>query len=158
MSFSFFFQHSFAIYPYLLQLKYFGFLSLKLSFNFPMSMGCPHPPYVVFIPVLQLCCLSINLYSCSTKVITIFHFFNISNAAMGGYPNIILIMSGQIFFFNKKIMYNLLVSAFMANASNSIIKSTVFCFPCLKDSIFHLAFAVFILLLNIVLISFTKFS
>ena len=51
---------------------------------------------------------------------------------------------------------SLFVSAFMANASNSIIKLAVFLFPCLKDSIFHLASAVFILLLNIVLISFTK--
>ena len=50
------------------------------------------------------------------------------------------------------------VSAFMANVSNSIMKSAVFFFPCLKDLIFHLASAAFILLLNVVLISLTKSS
>ena len=38
------------------------------------------------------------------------------------------------------------------------MKSVVFHFSCLKDSIFHLAFAAFILSLKVVLISFTKLS
>ena len=63
-----------------------------------------------------------------------------------------------MFFFNKKIACSLSVLAFMANASNSIMKSAVFCFPCLKDSIFHLASAAFVLLLNVILISLTKSS
>ena len=46
----------------------------------------------------------------------------------------------------------------MANTSNSIIKSTVFFFSCLKVSIFYLVSAIFILLLNIVLISLMKSS
>ena len=75
---------------------------------------------------------------------------------MDGYPNIILIMSDQIFFFNKKITCNLLVSAFMANALNSIMKSAMFPFPYLKDSIFHSVFVTFVLLLNVILISFTR--
>ena len=62
------------------------------------------------------------------------------------------------FFFNKKIVCSLSVFAFMANTSNSIIKSTVFFFSCLKDSIFYSASATFILSLNIVLISLTKSS
>ena len=67
-------------------------------------------------------------------------------------------MSSHTFFFNKKIVCSSSVSAFMANMSNFIMKSAVFFFPCLKDSIFHLASATFILSLNIVLISLTKSS
>ena len=53
VSLSFFFdQHSFAMYPYLLQLKYFGFPSLKLSLDFPMFMDCPCSLYVVLVLVL----------------------------------------------------------------------------------------------------------
>ena len=46
----------------------------------------------------------------------------------------------------------------MANALNSIMRSAVFCFPCLKNSIFYLTSAIFVLSLNIVLISLTKSS
>ena len=46
----------------------------------------------------------------------------------------------------------------MASALNSIMKSAVFHFPCLNVSIFHLASAALDLLLNVVLISFTKSS
>jgi len=42
----------FAKYPYILQLKHFGFPSLKLSPDFPISMGAPHLPNVVPIPIL----------------------------------------------------------------------------------------------------------
>ena len=79
-------------------------------------------------------------------------------AAMGGYPNIVLIMSCHTFFFNKKIAYSLSVLAFMASASNSIMKLAVFYFPCLKDSIFHSALAAFVLSLNVILISLMKSS
>ena len=67
-------------------------------------------------------------------------------------------MSGYMFFFNKKIACSSSVSVFMANALNSIMKSAVFFFSCLKDSIFYLASAAFILSLNIILISLTKSS
>ena len=67
-------------------------------------------------------------------------------------------MSCCTFFFNRKMACNLSVSAFMANASNSIMKSAVFRFPCLNVSIFHSASAVLDLSLNVVLSSFTKSS
>ena len=63
-----------------------------------------------------------------------------------------------MFFFNKKIACSSSVSVFIANALNSIMKSAVFFFSCLKDSIFYLASAAFILSLNIILISLTKSS
>ena len=50
------------------------------------------------------------------------------------------------------------VSAFVASASNLIMKSAVFLLPCLKVSIFHSAFAALDLSLNIVLNSFTNSS
>ena len=62
------------------------------------------------------------------------------------------------FFFSRKMAYSSSISAFMTSMSNSIMKSTVFCFPCLKDSILHSASAAFILLLNVILISFMKLS
>ena len=77
---------------------------------------------------------------------------------MGEYPNIVLIMSCHTFFFNKKIACSSSVSAFIASTSNSIMKLVVFCFPCLKDSILYSVSAVFVLLLNVVLISLTKYS
>jgi len=94
----------------------------------------------------------VDSYPCSTDVIATFHTLSVSGAAMGGYSNIVLIMSCHTFFFNKKIVCSSSVSAFMASALNSIMKLVVFHFPCLKDSIFHLASAAFIL------ISFTKLS
>ena len=65
-------------------------------------------------------------------------------------------MSYHAFFFNMKIACSLSVSAFMANAANLIMKSAVFFIPCLNVFIFYLAFAAFVLSLNVVLISFTK--
>ena len=56
-------------------------------------------------------------------------------------------------FFSKKIACSLSISVFIANVSNLIIKSTVFFFPYLKDSILHSAYTAFILSLNVVLIS-----
>ena len=67
--------------------------------------------------------------------------------------SMVLIMSCCIFFFSKNIACRSSISAFIANASNSIMKFAVFCFPCLKDSIFHSVSAPFVLLLNIVLSS-----
>ena len=67
-------------------------------------------------------------------------------------------ISGYTFFFNKKMACSSSISAFIANASNSIIKSVVFFFSYLKNSIFHLASTAFVLLLNVVLISLTKSS
>jgi len=57
-------------------------------------------------------------------------------------------MSGHMFFFNKKIVCSSSVSAFMANMSNSIMKSAMFFFPYLKNSIFHSASAAFVLSLD----------
>jgi len=74
------------------------------------------------------------------------------------YPNIILIMLGCTFFFNKKMVCSSSVSTFIAKTLNSIIKSTVFYFPYLKNSIFYLASAVFVLLLKVILIFLTNSS
>jgi len=71
---------------------------------------------------------------------------------MGRYSNIVLMMFGYIFFFNKKMTCSLSVSAFITKASNFIMKFTVFCFPCLKDLIFHLTSAAFILLVSKILL------
>jgi len=91
-------------------------------------------------------------------MIAIFHSLSVSGTAMDGYPNIVLIMSDHTFFFNKKISSSSSVSVFMANASNLIMKSTMFCFPCLKVLIFYSASAAFVLSLNVILISLTKLS
>ena len=77
---------------------------------------------------------------------------------MGGYPRIVLIISCRVFFFNRKMACSSFVSAFMASALNSMMKSTVFCFPCLNVSIFYSASATLDLSLNVVLSSFTKSS
>ena len=53
VSFSFFlFQHSLAICLYFLQLKHFGFPSLKLSLLFPIFMGYSCSLYIVLVPIL----------------------------------------------------------------------------------------------------------
>ena len=95
-------------------------------------------------------------YPCSTEVIATFHSLKVFSAVMDRYPNIVLIISGHTFFFNKKMAYSSFMSTFMAKTLNLIIKSAIFHFLCLKDSIFHLASAAFILLLNVVLISLTN--
>ena len=97
-------------------------------------------------------------YLCPTEVIAIFYSLSVSGTAMSGYSNIVLIISCRTFFFSKNIACSSSVSAFIAKASNSIMKSTVFCFSCLKDSIFHLVSTVFVLLLNVVLIFLTNSS
>ena len=86
-------------------------------------------------------------------MIATFYSLSVSGAAMGGYLNIILIISCYTFFFSKNITYSSSLSVFIAKISNLIMKSAIFHFPCLKNSIFYLASAVFILLLNIILIS-----
>ena len=65
-------------------------------------------------------------------------------------------MSCHTFFFNRKIVCSLSVSAFIASVLNSIMKSAVFFFPSLKVSIFYSASAAFVLSLNMVLISWTN--
>ena len=67
-------------------------------------------------------------------------------------------MSYHTFFFSKNIIYSLSVSAFIGSTLSSIMKSTVFCFPCLKNPILYLASATFVLSLKVILISFTKLS
>ena len=94
-----------------------------------------------------------NLYLCLNDVIATFHSLSVFSAAISGYSKIVLIMFGYIFFFNKKIACSLSVSVFVASALNSIMKSVMFFFPCLKVFIFHLASAVLVLSLNIILIS-----
>ena len=123
-----------------------------------MSIGYPHPPYITLVPVLQSWHPSIDSYPCLTDVIATFHSLSDSGMAIGGYPKIILMMFCHTFFFNKKMACSLSVSIFVANASNSIMKSAVFFFPCLKVSIFHLASATFVLSLNMFLISWTNSS
>ena len=56
-----------------------------------------------------------------------------------------------MFFFNKKIVYMLSVSVFMANTLNSIIRSMMCLFFCLNVSIFHSASTTLLLLLYAVL-------
>ena len=97
-------------------------------------------------------------YSCPTVVIAIFHSLSMSGAAIGGYPNMVLIMSACTFFFNKNIACKLSVSTFMANTLNSIMKSTMCFLPCLNVAIFHSASAALLLSLNAVLISLTNSS
>ena len=97
-------------------------------------------------------------YPFSTDIIAIFYSLSVSGIAISEYPNIVLIMSCHTFFFNKKMACSSSMSAFIANVSNLIIKSAVFSFSCLKISIFHLASAAFVLLLNVVLISQTNSS
>ena len=82
-----------------------------------------------------------------------FHSLSVSSMAIGGYPSIVLMISCHTFFFNRKMVCKSSMSAFIANTLNSIIKSAVFFFPYLKVSIFHSAFAAFVLSLNMVLIS-----
>ena len=94
-----------------------------------------------------------NSYSCPTDVIAIFYSLSVSGMTISGYPSIVLMILCCIFFFNRKMAYKSSVFAFMANASNSIIKFAVFFFSYLKVSIFHPASATFILSLNVALIS-----
>jgi len=98
----------------------------------------------------------VDSYPYPTEIITTFYFLSDFGATIGGYPNIVLMISYHIFFFSKKMACNLSVSAFMAKVLNSIIKFAIFCFSCLKVLIFHLAFSAFVLSLNVILISLTN--
>ena len=159
VSHSFFFpQQFFAICPYLLQLKHFGFPSLKLSLDLLISISCSLLPYVVPVLVLWSWRPFVNSYPCPTDVIATFYFLRVSGIAIGGYLSIVLIISCHTFFFNKKMACSSSVLAFMASASNSMIKSAVFCLPCLNISICHSVSAALDLSLNVVLISFMKLS
>jgi len=100
----------------------------------------------------------VNSYSCPTEIIAIFYSLSFSGAAIGGYSNIIFIIFVQTFFFNGNMMCRLSILAFMANASNSIIKLAICFLLCLNILIFHSASAVLFLLLNVVLSSLTNSS
>jgi len=67
-------------------------------------------------------------------------------------------MSTQTFFFNKKILCNLSVSVFIANALNLIMKLAMCFLLCLDISIFHSVSVALLLLLNIILIFLTNLS
>ena len=69
-----------------------------------------------------------------------------------------MIIFAQTFFLSKNIVCRSFLSAFMARALNSIIKSAMFFFLCLNISIFHSASTTFVLLLNIFSSSCTKLS
>ena len=150
---------SFVKCLYILQLKHFGFSSLlKLSLDFLISIGAPYSPNVISIPILQLCQLSMNSYPCSTEVIATFYSLSISNAAISRYSSIVLIISAQIFFFNRNITCMSLVFTFIAKALNSIMKLAMCFLHCQNVLIFHLASAVLLLSLKTVLISLTNSS
>ena len=91
-------------------------------------------------------------------MIATFYFLSDSDALIDKYPNIVLIMSLLVFFFNKKIACISFVPAFIANTSNFIIKFVMYFFLCLNVSIFHLISTVLLLLLNAILTSLTKLS
>ena len=129
---------------------------VTLLLDFLIFIGYSLPPYVIFVSILQLCCLFIDSYLCPTEVIATFHSLSISSATIGKYSNIVLIIFCHMFFFSKNIVCSSSVSAFIAKTSNLIMKSAMFHFPYLKNSIFHLASAAFILLLNVILISLTN--
>ena len=123
---------------------------LKFSLVSLISMGVSLFPYIFLSYNLVY---SIDLYSCSTKIITIFYFLSISGTAIGGYSNIVLIMSVWTFFFNKNMACTLSFSVFIANTSNLIIKPIMYFLLYLNIFIFHLASAALLLSLNIILIS-----
>jgi len=95
----------------------------------------------------------VDLYPCPTDVMAIFYSLSVSGMAIGRYPSIVLMILCHMFFFNRKMACKSSVSAFMANTLNSIIKSAVFFFSCLKVSIFHSVSTTFVLSLNVALIS-----
>ena len=53
-----------------------------------------------------------NIYKCSSVSIDNSHSLSVSGVAISGYPSIIFMMSVLMFFFNKNIVYMLLVLAF----------------------------------------------
>ena len=67
-------------------------------------------------------------YPCSTNVIATFYSLSVFGAIIGGYPNVVLIISARTFFFSKKMAYSSSVLAFMANVLNFIMKFAVFFF------------------------------
>ena len=99
-----------------------------------------------------------DLYLCPTEVITTFYSLSVSDAAIGGYFSMVLIMSAHTFFFSKNITYMSSVSVFMANASNLIIKSAMCFLSCQNVLIFYSAFAALLLSLKAILISLTNSS
>ena len=99
-----------------------------------------------------------DLYSCPTEMIATFYSLSISDATIGRYPNMVLIMLCHTFFLSKNIACRSFISVFIAKVLNSIMKSAMFHFSYLKDSIFYSASAAFILSLNVILIFLTYSS
>ena len=151
------FLQFFVICLQILQLKYLGFPSLsQLFLDFLISIGTSFPLQIISDPVWQSYLPFVDSYS--TSVIATFYSLSDSDALIDKYPNIVLIMSLLVFFFNKKIVCISFVSAFIANTSNFIIKFVMCFFLCLNVSIFHLVSTTLLLLLNAVLTSLTKLS
>ena len=132
---------TFSCFLLFLLLTFLGYIAILITVK------------VFWLSILEIVVGLSNVHRLSSFSICYFYSLSVFSATIGRYPNIILIMLGHTFFFNKKMVYSLSMSVFMAKTSNLIIKSVVFCFHCLKDSIFYSASAVFILLLNIILIS-----
>ena len=70
-------------------------------------------------------------------MIAVFHSLSYVGTAMGRYFNMVLIISLLIFFFSTNITWMLLVLAFIANVSNSIIKLVMCFFSCLNVLILY---------------------
>ena len=135
-------------------IKHLGFLFLsRFSLILSIFIDVPFPLYIMPIFVLYSCQLFVDSYSCLTEVIVIFYSLSVSSTTIGGYLSIILIMSVQMFFFSRNIVYMSSIFTFMANILNLIIKSAICFLLCLNISIFYLASATLLLSLKIVLIS-----
>jgi len=87
------------------------------------------------------------LYPYLIDIIAVFHSLSNVGTVMSSYFSIVLIMS-LLIFFNRNIACILSVSVFMANTSNSIMKSVICFFSCLNNLIFHSMFAILLLLLK----------
>ena len=136
-------------------------LVFHLYQNYLKTFQYPWVPLVLqmsflflFIVMSTFC----GFISCPTEVITIFHSLSVSGATISRYPSMVLMMSAWTFFFSKNIMCMSLVSAFIANVSNLIIKLAMCFLPYWNVSIFHSVSAALLLLLKAILISLTNSS
>ena len=127
-----------------------GWLLQLIPQEYNMELGWGYDDMIGYTEVVSV---STSCSKCHNLI-----FLSDFGIVMGGYSKIILIISCHTFFFNEKMACSSSVSVFIANASNSIMKSAVFLFPYLKVSIFYSASAAFILLLNVFLIFHMKSS
>ena len=95
-------------------------------------------------------------YPYPTEVIATFHSLSVLGAAIGGYSSMVLMMSTQTFFFNRNTTCMLSVFAFIANASNSIMKLAIYFLLYWNVLIFHSMSGALLLLLKPILISLTN--